>query len=447
MFVTILIIFLIVIILLVGVLLQTSQSKKKFEKAESLFNNEKYEEALSAFQELYGKDTNNKIYNWYMGQCHENLGDYELALVEYNRAALSTLFLPPLNEVDIHMRMAMVNLNLGNNEKAAGEFQMVTTMDPKNSEAYYCLGVISKNKGELQNGAEYFEKAVRLKNEFPEAYLEHGRINYLLNHTDKARRSLLKAITQNPDLSEAHYYYGLIMEKDKVYHKSIEEFNLALQDERFKFDAYVHLGSIHMALEDQETAFNFFETALEIGTNNLEALVDAKYSYADHLVLSGDLNKAMKLWEEINEVKPRYRDVENKLQVFEEISKSKNLTRFVTSPKQEFFQTGRKLCKLINVKIERGDFRKEDFLEFIGTHKIGRDVIPCVLHLTRWTNNVGEIPVRELLGRVVEEGATKGIFISASHYSDKARDLSKIRPLELIEREKIEQLLFQIYGE
>lgn len=63
----------------------------------------------------------------------------------------------------------------------------------------------------------------------------------------------------------------------------------------------------------------------------------------------------------------------------------------------------------------------------------------------RWTNPVGEIPVRELLDRMAEEGATKGIFITSSRFSEKAQDLSKIRPLLLVEREQLETMLSKVY--
>lgn len=445
---------LVVLLIIIGVIgaillfyLQSSQNKKKIDRARDLYKTEKYKQALEVFQELYAKDSGNKLYNWYIGQCYEKLENYELALVEYNKASLSTVFEPPLDEAEVHKRIAFVSFELGNINKAYQELQIVTTLDYKDAESYFYLGQIAKNKGELQKGLEYFEKAFRYKKEYPEAYLEHGKLNSTLNHTDKAKRSFLKAINQNPDLSEAHFHYALILEKDKIFQKSIEEFQLALKDDTYKFDSFVHLATIFTALSDEKTSFEYFEKALEFGTENMENLLDAEYKYANYLIQTGDLNKALKLWNDIHTQDANYKDVENKIQVYGEISKSSNLTRFITSNKEEFVRTGNELCKVMHIKVGNYSIQKGDLLEFIGTYRAGRDDMECVVHLVKWTNQVGEIPVRELLESVVEEGVAKGIFITPARFSEKAHDLSKIRPLELIERERLEGLLSKVYSQ
>ena len=97
--------------------------------------------------------------------------------------------------------------------------------------------------------------------------------------------------------------------------------------------------------------------------------------------------------------------------------------------------------------MERYNFKRDDFLEFIGISRSKGTDFACVLHLVRWTNTVGEIPVRELLDRMVEEGAAKGIFVTASSFSEKAQDLAKIRPLLLLERDRLETMLSKVYAE
>jgi tetratricopeptide (TPR) repeat protein len=446
MLVVILVILLGLIFIFIGIFLKTSKSEKKYDQALELFEEEKYKEALELFQELLAKESINKLYNWYIGQCYENLQNYELAIVEYNKVALSTKFPPPLVESEIHEKLAMMNLKIGNINKAFQEFQIVTTLTPSNAEAFYYLGVLTKNNDDLQKSLEYFDKAIYASDSFPEAYLEHGKLHFHLKHIDKAKRSFIKVIEQNPDLPEAHYYYGMILEKDRIYQKSIREFRMALEDIRFRFNSYVHLGSVFWALSQKEESFENFEKALEIGKGKGEDLVEAKYQYADRLVQSGDLNKAIKLWDEINSASPKYKDVENRLQVYGEISKSENLTRFITSLKNDFLTAGSAICKLLKLKVEKYQFKKEDYLEFVGNQRVSGTEMLCVLHLTRWTTLVGEIPLRELLDKMAEEGATKGVFVTSAHFLEKAQDLSKIRPLTLLDREELEKLLARVYS-
>lgn len=366
MIIFIFIIFLGLLFLFIGLFFQSSKHEKKYDRALKDFKAEKYKEALELFQELLGKETTNKLYNWYIGQCYEYLKNYELAIVEYNKVALSTKFPHPLNEAEVHEKLAAVNLKIGNIKKAYQEFQIVVSLAPGNAEAYFYLGVLTKNNGDLQKGIEYFERAFRASDNFPEAYLEHGKLNYQLKHIDKAKRSLMRAIEQNPDLPEAHYYYALILEKDRIYEKSIKEFRHALEDERLRFDIYVRLGNIYTVLSKKAEGFDFFEKALAMQDIKGESLIEAKYQYADHLVQAGDLNKAMILWNEINSARPQYKDVENKLQVYGEISKSENLTRFITALKHDFLSTGAELCKLLKLKVERYNFKGKSSLNLSG---------------------------------------------------------------------------------
>jgi len=443
--ITFFIILLILFIVFTGVFVLKAQTKNKLERALKWLQTGEYENAMKLFKELAGKNPSNTLYNWYIGLCYENLRNYELALVELNKASLSTTFKPPLYEADIHERIAYINMEIGNEEKAAQEFRVVTSLNPQHEDAYYNLGIIARNRDELQKGVEYFNKAVQYKQDFPRAWLELGKLSFQLTHYDKARKSFLKAITGDPDLIEAHFYYALLLEKDRSFKKGIEEFSLALQDDRFTFDSYVHLGSIYMELSDEDRAFHFFEKALEIGTQNAQEMIEFKYKYANFLVSSGDIKKALTLWKEVQAAQEGYKDIESKLKIYGEVSRSENLTRFITASKQDFLNTGKALCEILGIKVEKYKFGKDNFIEFKGSSPLVRGEGSCIIYLARWTGRVGEMPVRELLERMSEENALKGIFITSSNFSDVALNLSMTRPLELIGKDKLEKILSKVY--
>jgi Restriction endonuclease/Bacterial PH domain len=67
----------------------------------------------------------------------------------------------------------------------------------------------------------------------------------------------------------------------------------------------------------------------------------------------------------------------------------------------------------------------------------GRIVVQC----KKYSNVVGVPYVRDLYGVVQHEGATKGILITTSHFSPDARAFAQDKPLELIERHDLEELL------
>jgi len=438
------------VLIVVSILLTASflikiQKKNKLERAIIHLKSEEYEEALKLFMELYTKDPGNKLYNWYMGVCHENMKNYELALVEYNKAAMSTVFKPPLNEASIHERIALINLQIGNVKNAEQEFRIVVTLNPLHSGAFYYLGVIARNNNQYQEALNYFRNAIKIKKDFTEAYLELGKINYFLNHYDSAKKALMEALANDPSLSEAHFYHALVLEKERNFNGAIEQFQYAMRDDKYKFDSNVHLGSVYMELSDRIKAFDCFEKALQIGTADDKKLAEVKYIYANYLVSAGEIKKALQQWREVNEIYPNYKDTITKLEVYGELSKSENLTRLLASSKQEYLDTGMKLCKVLSINVDRYTFGKENFIEFVGSRRIGRGEVACIVHFARWTNQVGELPIRELIERMNEEGAARGVFITTSGFSAKAQKQANIRPIELIGKEKLETMLSVVY--
>jgi tetratricopeptide (TPR) repeat protein len=444
------ILMLIVVLILTAVIVIAfvinAQRKSRMERALSLLNSGEYEDALRGFLELYKRNPNNKSLNWYIGLCHENQGNLELALVEYNKVALSTAFLPPLNEADVHERIAAINERLGNMEKAAQEFRIVTALDQKNANAYFHLGLIERDSGDTQGAITTLSKAVRIDDSFVPAHLELGKLNLALNYLERAKKNFRKVIQIDVNLSEGHFHYGLALEKLRNFKDSIEEFQAALDDSAYAFDCYVHLGNIYMELSNTTQAFENFEKAIAFGSEEVEKLADVKYNYANYLIGAGDLNKALELWKEVQSIAPDFKDTVQKIEIYGEVGRSENLTRLMTSSKQDYLAAGLSLCRLLRIHVENHRYGKENFVEFKGVTRQGREDVTVIVHFVRWTSQVGELPVRELLEKMNEEGAAKGVFITTSLFSSKAQQHAKVRPVNLIDREKLEELLTKVYA-
>ncbi|MBN2324432.1 MAG: tetratricopeptide repeat protein [Spirochaetes bacterium] len=437
----ILLIFSIIVLFSIGIIFIRARRKKRYERAMYLFKEEKYGDALHIFQELLAKNPKKRVYIWNIALCYEHLGNYEMALVEYNKLAMSTSFDTSISEVDVHYKVALLNYRIDNVDRAKREFQIVTTLQEDHASAQYHLGLIAVKKNELKKAMEYFENAGRWDQDLDEAFLELGKVGFKLNRVEKAKKALERALEMKPAGVEAHFYYGLVLEKERSYKQSIEEFEQAKEKDEFRFLSLFHLGNIYMALGEEKKAFESIEQALAFGTSETRDLVEVKYHYAGYLVRTGDINRAVKLWKEIESVQPHYRDVRNKIDIYVEINKSESLTKFITMNTKGFFKTGEKLCRALGVSIEKTGIEKQDFVEYIGTFRVGRDEHVCIVDIARWITQVGELPVRELLEKMSDRGASKGIFITSSHFTQRALDLSNIRPLDLIDRERLEPML------
>jgi tetratricopeptide (TPR) repeat protein len=441
-----LIVVLILTLVAVAFVLVNAQRRSRREKALAHLNNGEYTDAMKIFTEMYKRSPNDKTLNWYIGLCHENLGNPELALVEYNKVALSTAFLPPLNEAEVHERIAMINLRIGNMEKAAHEFRIVTALEPNHVNALYHLGIIERDSGDPQKAITTLNRAVRADDSFALAHMELGKLNYGLNYLERAKKALKRAVQLDQSSSESRFYYALTLEKMRNFKEAIEEFQILVKERDYAFDSYAHLGHIYMEMSNAVQAFENFEKALEIGNKDPEKISELKYDYANYLVSSGELNRALTLWKEVQSVTPDYKDTAEKIEIYGEVGRSENLTRLMTSSKQDFLAAGLSLCRQLRIHVEKHKFGKENFVEFTGEMRQGREDVTVIVQFARWTSQVGEIPVRELLERMTEENAAKGYFITTSLFSAKAQKHAKVRPLNLIDRHKLEEMLTKVYS-
>jgi len=77
------------------------------------------------------------------------------------------------------------------------------------------LGVVSKKQGEFQKASEAYEKALRLKPDYPEALNNLAALHLLLGNTDKAKVELDKALKLNPAYAEALFHRAMVAEEEK----------------------------------------------------------------------------------------------------------------------------------------------------------------------------------------------------------------------------------------
>jgi restriction system protein len=64
-----------------------------------------------------------------------------------------------------------------------------------------------------------------------------------------------------------------------------------------------------------------------------------------------------------------------------------------------------------------------------------------IIQSKRYTNVVGVSSVRDLYGSVLNEGATKGIIVTTSHFGNDAYEFAKGKPLTLIDGSNLLHLL------
>jgi tetratricopeptide (TPR) repeat protein len=87
----------------------------------------------------------------------------------------------------------------GDWQNAVAHFRQASSLDPKNAEAAYGLGLSYYHIGQFDNALAAENKAVALDPSFKSAYIELAAIYTKLSNTVKAKECLLKALAIDPD--------------------------------------------------------------------------------------------------------------------------------------------------------------------------------------------------------------------------------------------------------
>jgi tetratricopeptide (TPR) repeat protein len=137
-------------------------------------------------------------------EVHESLQRYDLALAEYRKVLEMEPRLP-----GVHFRIGRAILLTSRDPKAIEgalrEFEAELQIAPQNADAEYEIGEILRQRGQLEQAAERFGKALEYHPEFEEAQIGVARTLITLGRPQEAVAHLLAAIRLNPLNAVPHF--------------------------------------------------------------------------------------------------------------------------------------------------------------------------------------------------------------------------------------------------
>ena len=193
----------------------------------ALFDNQNYNDALDNFKKAIEKTDFKALFINYRGVTQYKLGEYDLALKEFNEA-----------------------IKLANEHRDA--------IDKKDK-------TISKSK---------VEKELKFISEY---YYNRALVELCKKNFDNAIKDFDTAISINPNVPKYYHNKGLAFQKrnEPTYReKAIEMFNLAISHDNDFDPAYLHLGIMYHKVCKYEDSIKHFTKALEINKKKEDSRID-----------------------------------------------------------------------------------------------------------------------------------------------------------------------------
>ncbi len=225
--------YLVILIILTSFSNASSQSSPNFKKAEKLYQEHKYEEAISL---------------------------YEKSLSEIPKSSY------------IYGQIAFAHLFLNNYEESKTNFTEAIQIDSTVSDYYNGRGLTKAYLGDVYGAVDDFTKSISLDAKFSHAYLNRGSAYTSLEKIDSAISDLNTALQLDKNNPDINFQLARLLYKNNELNKSIDQYKKAEKKGLKSEDLYLSRASVYYKLKDYENAIKDYTTIIKKNPNHTDAL-------------------------------------------------------------------------------------------------------------------------------------------------------------------------------
>lgn len=437
----------IVVVTLIFLIVKTAVAPKRIEALPKLIKQGKTQKAIKLAKQLLQKDSKLYMANYYLGKAYIKEGKNELAILEYKHVNETALFGQHLNELEFRKEYAELLLKFNQPQEALKNYLLLTKLEPKNGENYYQAGYLYEQQNRYDLALGFMQKAVAVDKKHAKAHAEIGLMLYRTKQFSEAKKEIDLAIKLSPETYSSYYYLGKILKDAKDLQSAIKAFEKAQRDPDVKLKAIIEHGSCYMIAGRYDSAMVDFQRAIEYDKNNeTQETLYARYFLAACYEKSRKIDKAIELWEEIYKRNKGFRDVSAKLSEYKDIQTNDNMKDYLTCSNEEFVI----VCKNaavngLSLQVLTAEQKKWG-CQLTGIVKsddswmnVRKQVL--LIRFFREPDPLDEKMIMQTIDDMKPLNSTKSYIFSSSGFSQQAKRFAENRPVELIEKQKLEAVL------
>ena len=435
------------IIGLVIFIIKSSITPKKVDSIPKLIKQGKTQNAIKLAKQILSKDPKNYIAHYYLGEAYLKENKSELAIIEYKLVNENALFGPQLDELSFRQEYAQLLMKYNQPQEALRNFLLLTKLEPRNAENFYNVGHLYEQANRYDLAMGFMQKAVMLNTRHAKAHAEIGLMHYRTKNFGEAKKEIDIAIKLSPDTYSSYYYLGKIEKDAKDLAAAIKSFEKAQRDPEIKQKAIIEHGSCFMLANRYDNAAMDFQRAIELDKENLNGeTLYARYFLAACYEKSRQIDKAIEQWEQIYKRNKAFRDVSAKLSEYKDLQANDYLKDYLTCSNEEF----QIICKNAVEKALKHQVISCNGQKW-GCQITGTDTATegwrnmrkqvSMFRFFREPNPVEDDMVRETLDTMKTQNCQKAYMFSSSGYSNSGRHTAEGRPVELVDKIKLEGIL------
>lgn len=424
---------------------RTILNPRKISTLESMLKQGRAPAAAKLAKQILAKEPRNCDAHYLLGKAYLADNKPELALMEFKAVNQIGDFSAHCPEKDFRETIARLFATFNQPEESLKEYLLLIKMNPQEGDYYYHVGDLFEARNNSQKATQYYRKAVELDPKHSDAHFKLGQILYRQKKPVEAKQELEIALRFQPDNHKAYYIVGKILKDSHDYVAALHAFEKAQRDPEYKMKALVERGGCYIASGNTDRAVTELERAIAFSKNDASnETLYARYYLAHSFEKMRQLEKAVEQWEKIYAKKPSFRDVAEKLSHYQEVRTDDVMKDYLTCTKDEFRVLAVEVVKKMNQSVrDQSDMPNgcqiisvDADSRWAGTRKI-----PKLIWFLRVPEMISESTTRALHEEMKKLSVGRGVIFSASNFSRTAITFAETRPIDLIGKEKLQQIL------
>lgn len=281
-----------------SITMDSTNARLYVSRAKAYFASEQIGQAMIDINKSLQLDPNNIDTYLLLADVYYALGDQDNISATLNKAVeINSLDARPLVKLaELNLLQQNFNLAIGYVDKALG-------LSSYNPRAYFVKGVCyMAAKQDTASALKNFQLASEQDATFYDPVEQISRI-YAVQQPPYAMDYLRKAQRQFPDYPTARYELALFLQSHGEPEEALLHYDTLLMQRPDNYIVLVNKGYVnYVYLEDNEAALGYFNQALEVKPDYL----DAKYNKGRVIEQMGDYAQAMEIYKEVLKQKPDY---------------------------------------------------------------------------------------------------------------------------------------------
>jgi tetratricopeptide (TPR) repeat protein len=374
--------------------------------------------------------------------------DFQGALAHYTSLVDLSAAVPGIDEFDVTLKHGICTLKLGNLEEAYKSLMYARNLEEDNFDLNFNLGAVEFARGNFEKATAFF---MRAHNADPENLLTVKNLGAGLYKMGRYREAIpfLKTILEAvPEDKETLFSLGNASYEAGQTDTAVKIFTHLRTDPKLGPAASLYCGSIYLNAKLYDKAIMDMELGLRHENVRQEVSLELKYRLGFAYLKKEEIARAMGLWREVAAASPSYRDVQDLLLRYGEMSSNRKLQTYMLAPTSDFVTLCRKIAlgfyvksktKLLNIS-----FRQSEYVDIVAEVDTSKWSDIILFRFVRTTGIIGELLLRDLYAKLKEIKGGRGVCVAPATYSEGAKSFVEARIVDLIDKAALIKLLARI---